>query len=307
MLVCSSTHKTTSALRSLRVYRPHNWRTVAANASSRGTLGESHIWCRHGLRRWCRRICRTDSTEMLGTTPSRTNARAISAQSHCDRDRPRRSGRSQASLTACTATAGGKGGLTSAAGSVLQALEALGQEPLDPLADVLLGQADLACGPNEGQAVGDGQDRPAAAGQTQRRCGAPEPVLQVMTLFGGEDDHQLRRAATHDDPPVADRAVPLPPRSTEVGRTSRVTISGPQLLGALLSLGGPEVLQDDGLVQGEADEATALAPMPPVPVDPDDAPLPEPRREFRGPLVPGRLLDAGGPPIAIQLAATHAV
>src|SRR5262245_7909653 len=235
MLVCSSTHKTTSSLRSLRVYRPHNWRTVAANASSRGTLGESHIWCRHGLRRWCRRICRTDSTEMLGTTPSRTNARAISAQSHCDRDRPRRSGRSQASLTACTATAGGKGGLTSAAGSVLQALEALGQEPLDPLADVLLGQADLACGPNEGQAVGDGQDRPAAAGQTQRRCGAPEPVLQVMTLFGGEGDHQLRRAATHDDPPVADRAVPLPPRSTEVGRTSRVTISGPQLLGALLS------------------------------------------------------------------------
>src|SRR5262245_43772027 len=121
---------------------------------------------------------------MPGTMPSRTNARAISAQSHCDSDRPRRSGRSQASLTVCSATAGGEGGLAPAAGSILQAVEALGREALDPLAEVLLGQAGLACGADEGQAVSDGQDRPAAAGQSQwRRC-APESILQDLALFG---------------------------------------------------------------------------------------------------------------------------
>src|SRR5215831_16334167 len=131
---------------------------------------------------------------MLGTMPSRTNARATSAQSHCDRDRPRRSGRSQASLTACNATAGGKGGLAPAAGSVLQALKALGQEALDPLAEVLLGQSGLACGADKGEAVGDGQYRPAATGQSQRRRGAPQSILQNLPFFGGESNHQLRFA-----------------------------------------------------------------------------------------------------------------
>src|SRR5262249_60937990 len=97
------------------------------------------------------------------------------------------------------------------------------------------GHASLAWRVEEGEAAGDGQDRPAAAGRSQRRRGAPESILQGVAFFGGETHHQLRLAAAHDDPPVADRAV-RPPRSTKTGRTSSVMNSDPQLLGALLSL-----------------------------------------------------------------------
>src|SRR5262249_3040144 len=65
--------------------------------------------------------------------------------------------------------------------------------------------------------------------------GAPESILQGVAFFGGETHHQLRLAAAHDDPPVADRAV-RPPRSTKTGRTSSVMNSDPQLLVALLRL-----------------------------------------------------------------------
>src|SRR6266446_18229 len=47
---------------------------------------------------------------MASTTPSRTNCRASSALSHCDKDRPITSGRSQANLTTYNATTGGKTG-----------------------------------------------------------------------------------------------------------------------------------------------------------------------------------------------------
>src|SRR5689334_2088710 len=107
---------------------------------------------------------------MLATMPSRTSSRAISAESHCDDERPLRSGRSQAILTACRATEGGKGGLAPPSRPVLQALQAAGEEALGPLTDMLLGQADPAGDPGEGQAVGDGQDRLAPAGQPQG-CG----------------------------------------------------------------------------------------------------------------------------------------
>ncbi|HMB02123.1 MAG TPA: hypothetical protein VKP69_00105, partial [Isosphaeraceae bacterium] len=91
---------------------------------------------------------------------------------------------------------------------------------MDPLADMLLGQAAFSRGPNRGQTVGDGQDRRAAAGQSQGRRRAAAAVLQAMTRFGGEDDHQLRLAAAHEDSPVVDLAGALPPRSTKAGRTS---------------------------------------------------------------------------------------
>src|SRR5713101_4724294 len=47
---------------------------------------------------------------MASTTPSWTNCRASSALSHCDKERPTTSGRSQASLTTYNATAGEKTG-----------------------------------------------------------------------------------------------------------------------------------------------------------------------------------------------------
>src|SRR5512144_229668 len=126
---------------------------------------------------------------MLATMPSRTSWRAISAQSHCDNDRPLRSGRSQAILTACRATEGGKGGLPPASRPIVQALQASGEEALDPLADMLLSQADASRGPDQGSPVGDGQDRLAATGQSQGGGCAAEPVFEETTLLGGKDDH----------------------------------------------------------------------------------------------------------------------
>src|SRR3954463_7126596 len=102
---------------------------------------------------------------MVATTPSWINWRAISAQPHCDSDRPSVSGRSQAILTMWRATEGGKGGLSPASRPIAQAVEGLVEEAADPLADMLLGHAGLEAGGDERFAVGDGQDGPAAASQ----------------------------------------------------------------------------------------------------------------------------------------------
>src|SRR5512142_3239258 len=94
------------------------------------------------IRRWCSRIWRTVSAEIDLTTPSRTNRRAISAQSHCDNDRPRSSGRSQAIFTTCIATSAGEGRLAALAGAVAQPFQAILQELRDPLPHVLLRHVD---------------------------------------------------------------------------------------------------------------------------------------------------------------------
>src|SRR5262249_20624845 len=106
--------------------------------------------------------------EMLATTPSRTNCRAISVQSHCDRERLSSSGRSQTILTTSIATSGGNDRLAAAPGAILQAGQAAVEEPLDPLADMLLGQADQVSHDDQGSALGDFADGPASPGQAQR-------------------------------------------------------------------------------------------------------------------------------------------
>src|SRR5262245_16040151 len=73
---------------------------------------------------------------MLGTTPSAINCRAISRQSQKDRERPRSSGRSQAIVTRCSATSGGKDRLAAGAGLVVKSGESVVAEPFGPLADV---------------------------------------------------------------------------------------------------------------------------------------------------------------------------
>src|SRR3954469_15008737 len=110
---------------------------------------------------------RTVSAEMLDTTPSRTNCRAISVQSHCDKERLSSSGRSQAILTTYIATSGGKDRLAAAAGAIVQAGEAIVEEPLDPLADMLLGQADQPGHGDQGGAFGDLEDGPTSPGQSK--------------------------------------------------------------------------------------------------------------------------------------------
>jgi hypothetical protein len=71
-------------------------------------------------------------------------------------------------LTTYIATAGGKDRLAAAAGAIVQAGEAIEEEPLDPLADMLLGQTDQAGDGDQGCALSDLEDGPAPPGQSQR-------------------------------------------------------------------------------------------------------------------------------------------
>src|SRR5215470_12266736 len=122
---------------------------------------------------------RTVAAEIDSTTPSRANCRAISMQSHCDSERPRSSGRSQAILTTYSATSGGKGRLAAAPGAIVQAGEATVEEALHPLADMLLGQADQS-GP-----LGDFEDGPAPPGQAQGGRGAAEGPEELLMFSRG--------------------------------------------------------------------------------------------------------------------------
>jgi hypothetical protein len=142
------------------------------------------------LSRWWSRIWRTISAEIDVTTPSRTNWRAISAQSHCDHDRPASSGRSQAIFTTCLATSGGKDRLAAATGAIAQPVETIRQEPLDPRAYVLLGQVHQPGDLDQGESVGDPQDRPTPPGEAQGGGRAAEVLLQLIAFLGGQDHMQ---------------------------------------------------------------------------------------------------------------------
>jgi hypothetical protein len=85
-------------------------------------------------------------------------------QSHCDKDRPTSSGRSQAIFTTWIATSGGKDRLAAASGTIAQPLQAIVQEPLDPLPNVLLRQVDQPGDFDERQTVCYTEDRPTPPG-----------------------------------------------------------------------------------------------------------------------------------------------
>src|SRR5947208_10545917 len=90
---------------------------------------------------------------MPGTTSSATSCRAISRQSQKDRDRPRSSGRSQAILTRCSATSGGKDRLAAGSGLVVEPGEPVGSEPFGPLARMPRAQAGEPGGLLQGLAL----------------------------------------------------------------------------------------------------------------------------------------------------------
>src|SRR3954447_15872722 len=90
---------------------------------------------------------------MLATTPSAASWRAISRQSQKERDRPRSSGRSQAILTRCSATSGGKDRLAAGSGLVVEAGEPVGSESHGPLADVPHVHAAEPAGSRQGLAL----------------------------------------------------------------------------------------------------------------------------------------------------------
>jgi hypothetical protein len=86
-------------------------------------------------------------------------------------------------LTTYIATSGGKDRLAAAPGAIVQAGEAIVEEPLDPLADMLLGQADEAGHGDQGGALGDFEDGPAAAGQAQGGRRTAQVSQELIVFF----------------------------------------------------------------------------------------------------------------------------
>jgi hypothetical protein len=119
---------------------------------------------------------------MLSVTPAWTRARASSVQSHWERLRPQSSGRSQASLTRCTATSGGKARGAPQASFLSLPSEALLAVTFAPLRDHARRHLDTAGHIGQGEAVSAQQDHPRppceACGD---RC-APLYGLQFVTF-----------------------------------------------------------------------------------------------------------------------------
>jgi hypothetical protein len=86
-------------------------------------------------------------------------------------------------LTTYIATSGGKDRLAAATGAIVQAGEAIVEEALDPLADMLLGQADQSGHGDQGGTLGDFEDGPAAPSQSQGSRGAAEGFQELIVLL----------------------------------------------------------------------------------------------------------------------------
>jgi hypothetical protein len=86
-------------------------------------------------------------------------------------------------LTTYIATSGGKDRLAAAPGAIGEAGDAAVEEPLDPLADMLLGQADQASHGDQGGALGDFEDGPASPGQAQGGRRAAEGLQELIVLL----------------------------------------------------------------------------------------------------------------------------
>jgi hypothetical protein len=88
-------------------------------------------------------------------------------------------------LTTYIATSGGKDRLAAAPGAIVQAGEATLEKPLDPLADMLLSQADQPSHGDQGGALSDFEDGPASPGQSQAGRGAAEVFQELIVLLWG--------------------------------------------------------------------------------------------------------------------------
>src|SRR4051794_7551741 len=136
---------------------------------------------------------------MLDTTPSATSCRAISRQSQNEKERPRSSGRSQAILTRCSVTSGGKDRLAAGSGLVVKPGEPAGPEPLGPLADVPRAQAAEPAGSRQGLAPFEEEQDPAPARQPGAASRRALPALDLSSVFRGQGDGQGGFAAPHGD------------------------------------------------------------------------------------------------------------
>jgi hypothetical protein len=88
-------------------------------------------------------------------------------------------------LTTYIATSGGKDRLAAAPGAILEAGDAAVKEPLDPLAHVLLSQADQTGHLDQRGALGDLEDGSIAPSRSQRGRGAAERLQELIMLLRG--------------------------------------------------------------------------------------------------------------------------
>ena len=158
---------------------------MAEHAASRGCLGWSQRCWRQGLSLCEPMMRRTGAAEMSATIPAAMSWRASSRHSPWERLRPRRSGRSQARRTTSIATSGGKTARGAAARSVAEALQALGQKPLRPLADDDALDAAHLRHLALRVSVSQQQDHASPAHQPCRHGGRSLPAWQELPLLGG--------------------------------------------------------------------------------------------------------------------------
>src|SRR5262249_35831051 len=137
------------------------------------------------------------AAEILSTMPSRSSCRASSTQSHCDSDRPSLSGRSQAILTSCSATEGGKDRLPSSACLIVQTIDAQSQKTADPPAGIAHGQTCDAGSVFQGPPIGEQQQNACSPCQANRYRRRTLPTLQVGSLGWGKLHHKGAFATTH--------------------------------------------------------------------------------------------------------------
>src|SRR5215210_6558786 len=198
--VISSRLSTTACSSRRRVSRSATARTCAANVASRGVRGWSQAWDRQGFKRVAASSRWTVWGEIDATTPSRTSWRANSAQSHWLSERPACSGSSQARRTRCRATSGGERPGPTRPRTILQAGEAGLAIAVDPRADHVPPDAELAGDSIQRHPLGRPQDDPGAPDQPHRRRRPPRQRLKRHTAFLVQLDQPSAARPRHDSP-----------------------------------------------------------------------------------------------------------
>jgi hypothetical protein len=100
-------------------------------------------------------------------------------------------------FTTYIATSGGKDRLAAATGTIPQSVETIRQEPLDPLAHMLLCQVNQPGDLDQWEPVSDPEDRPVSPGGAEGGGRTAEALLQVLAFLLRQDHAQRRLAASH--------------------------------------------------------------------------------------------------------------
>ena len=169
---------------SFRVYSEQTCRTRLQNSASRGTPGDSHKCFRQGLSLW---LHGESTLHRLGADPLRPDPGSAAGPtpygSNCvEKDRPASSGRSQAILTRCSATSGGKDRRPPGPFAIAQSRDAVAAEAFDPLVQMPPLHPDQAAGGRHGGASGQEQEGACPPGQPGSYAGATPQCLQIAAV-----------------------------------------------------------------------------------------------------------------------------